>query len=97
MAKHNRNNRQTPRNPLAPNSSLRILNLGECFDTRCPHYNFSESHYHGLAYTKGKPTPDTIKQAEKVLRGVGFKGELEVEVISTLEFKKRAAGYGEWL
>ena len=97
MAKTSKPGRQSPRNPREPDDSLKILNLGECFDLACSHYDPKYPHYHGLAYTKKQSTPELISQAEKTLRAIGFEGSLEVEKISLDEWKKRAAGQSDWL
>lgn len=97
MAKDTRKHRHNSRNQRVPDDSLKILNLGVCLDRSCPHFDHNADHYHGLAYTKGLSNIETVAKAEKILRSIGFEGELEVEYISTEEFNKRANGYGSWL
>lgn len=89
--------RQSPRNLGDPDNSLKILNLGVCLERACFYFDSKADHYHGLAYTKGLSSIETVAKAEKVLRSIGFEGQLEVETISNAEFKKRASGKGSWL
>ena len=97
MKKNTRNNRHTPRNPEKPDDSLKILNLGLCLEASCGDQSPEEDHYHGLAYTTNTSDPELIDRALKTLRGIGFTGSVEVEHISQNEWKKRAAGYSDWL
>lgn len=97
MAKDTPKYRQSPRNLRDPDNSLKILNLGVCLDRACSYFDLNADHYHGLAYTKGLSSIETVAKAEKILRSIGFEGQLEVETISNAEFKKRASGYGSWL
>ena len=97
MAKDTPKYRQSPRNLRDPDNSLKILNLGVCLDRACSYFDLKADHFHGLAYTKGLSSIETVAKAEKVLRSIGFEGQLEVETISNAEFKKRASGNGSWL
>ena len=97
MKKNTRSHRQTPRNPKEPDQSLKILNLGQCLDHLCTHYAPDTDHYHGLAYTRGFSDLETIAKAEKTLRAIGFVGAVEVEHITLDEWRKRSAGYSDWL
>lgn len=96
MAKNTPKHRQTPRNPHEPDDSLKILNLGACLDRACLHFNSSNKHYHGLAYTKKMPTLELVAKAEKTLRAIGFEGVLEVESMPLSEWRKRSSS-GDWL
>ena len=97
MKKNTPKYRQTPRNPETPDDSLKILNLGLCLETSCADKNPEEDHYHGLAYTTNTSDPELINKALETLRRIGFTGSVEVEHISQSEFRKRAAGYSDWL
>jgi len=96
MYKDTPKDRQTPRNLGIPDDSIKILNLGACLDRSCIYFDSQIPHHHALAYTKQFPTLELIAKTEKTLRGVGFQGDLEVQVMTMAEWKKRSSS-GDWL
>lgn len=68
--------------------NLNIVSLGQCKDSECWRLSPYEEHEHAVTSMGGRASGDDILEAEQMLRGMGYVGELEVVYMTRRQYRK---------
>jgi len=72
-------------------NNLKIIDLGRCKNRSCKSYEKGADHSHGVCYVVGKVDQAMIEQMHQALLAMGFKGELETELVPIGNFSRKYA------
>ena len=68
--------------------NINIVSLGKCDDSECWHLVDGEDHEHAVTAIGGRASGDDILEAEAMLRGAGYVGQMEVSYMTRRQYRK---------